>query len=479
MKRRIQGFNSHTGDGTKMAFRGLKTVLGVAVLGAVGVGAVQEVGALTYQSSITQSFTFNEAISVSLSSPNLVISDLAPGSAGDSNVVTVSVTTNALNGYYLSATAGTSSTDTKLTNRSDSNYYFTSVATSADLDSLTADNTWAYRFSTDAGTTWSNYSGLPLDADDDGETGKILIDTGDPLDNRSVDFQIGAKASAAQPAGEYTNVVNFYAVAYDAPSYIMQDVASWGSTLATGEQVDAIDNRDDKHYWVAKLADGNIWMTENLDHNIVTTPNFYTYANTDIGHGATPNTSATWTASTATYTDTTWEWTTTEPESYDPGDLCWNGVMDENWETTLDNGTVACTPESHYQIGNYYNWTAAVAMNDSSSYTTNQTDVDQSICPAGWRLPTYSGSKSYDTLVSTLNLTAGMDGNIHSSPVFFPYAGVWNGGSWDVGSYGVFWSSVVWDSNLAYDLYFDVDGGLSPQDWDGRDYGISVRCAAR
>ena len=313
-------------------------------------------------------------------------------------------------------------------------------------------------------------------------------------------FAIGIDAS--QAADTYNGKVKFTLVH---PSYAnadgsvpitdiseldyMQDFATLTSTEKTAvlnsmtlnQQYQLKDNRDQKDYYVAKLADGNVWMTQNLDHDIVTTTNFYTYANTDIGHGATTNTSAKWTAQTATYAtnDTTWIYTTDNPESYDPGDLCWNGTIAPDYSGTLSTYAEACGNDKHYHIGNYYNWTAAVAMNDSSSYTTDLTDVDQSICPAGWRLPTYSGNKSYDNLITTLSLTAGTSGNVQSAPAYFVYGGLWDGESYDVGGHGLYWSSVVYGDANAYAFDFDRHGSMGPQYDVGRDGGSSVRCVAR
>ncbi len=243
------------------------------------------------------------------------------------------------------------------------------------------------------------------------------------------------------------------------------------------ETITIKDNRDDKTYYVAKLADGNIWMTQNLDFDIVSGTT-YTSKDTDV--------KADWTPSTGTYVtdDTTWAWSTSTPESYDPGDLCWNGTIDTSWSGTLDTMTTSCSESGaneRWQIGNYYNWTAAVAMNDSSSYGTDGTDVDQSICPAGWRLPTYSGNYSYQKLLreSGYSVSSGTSGNIQSDPFYFVYGGYWDGWSSDVGSSGYYWSSVVSDSDNAYVLSFGANGNLLPQSGDNRDYGNSVRCVAR
>ena len=218
-------------------------------------------------------------------------------------------------------------------------------------------------------------------------------------------------------------------------------------------------------------------MTQNLDLDLDSNTT-YTSEDTDIPSD--------WTPSTSTYdsSNTTWNDSRIAPESYDPGDLCWNGTIDTSGSGTLDDMTTSCSESSankHWSVGNYYNWTAAVAMNDSSSYTTNGTDVDQSICPAGWRLPTYSENYSFQKLLneSGYSVSSGTSGNIQSDPFYFVYGGYWGGSSDLVGYYGFYWSSVVSDSYFAYDLTFAANGTLYPQ-YDGdRSYGDSVRCVAR
>ena len=188
---------------------------------------VQAVSALTYQNSVDVDFTINPSLSINLSANDLIINDLTPGSSSDSNIITVDVATNAGYGYYMSATAGTSSTDTNLTNTANSSSVFTNLASNAATLSAFPDNYWGYSYSTDNGSTWisgsqgdtaTGYNGLPLDNDDSGVTGVILASTDSLTNASSVKFKIGAKASATQASGTYTNTVNFYAVANPEPS---------------------------------------------------------------------------------------------------------------------------------------------------------------------------------------------------------------------------------------------------------------------
>ncbi len=178
---------------------------------------VNNSSALTYSSNVDVGFTFNPTISVNLSG-DLLINNLAPGSVSDSNTINVTVATNASQGYVLTATSGTKTTNTDLVNQTNSAYKFSSIATNADLANLTTDNTWGFSYSSDSGSTWSNYSGLPKDNDDEGATGKQLLSTINPSDNKTIQFKIGAKAATDQAAGTYLNTINFYAVANPDPT---------------------------------------------------------------------------------------------------------------------------------------------------------------------------------------------------------------------------------------------------------------------
>lgn len=261
------------------------------------------------------------------------------------------------------------------------------------------------------------------------------------------------------------------------------------SNMIEDEQYLIKDSRDNKEYFISKLADGNIWMTQDLDHDIVTIPNYYTYYNTDIGHGVVKNTDATWTASTATYEtgDTTWingGNGRNIPQSYDPGDIVWDGVPDTYWYTTLDNMVQGF--ESHYRIGNYYDFTAAVAMNDSSSYTSGE--IDQSICPAGWTLPKSGNDnvepgtfsyliKQYGHDSSTLHMD---DPHPWEAPLYYAYGGYWKGFSDVVASFAYYWSSSVDGESSAYNMSADPDAtAIAPNAAYSRSDGLNVRCITR
>ncbi len=275
-------------------------------------------------------------------------------------------------------------------------------------------------------------------------------------------------------AGESANVTLY--AQWEEDVLYMQDVATWGSTLQIGDEITAVDSRDSKEYYVARLADNNIWMTQNLDLDIEA-GRTYTSADTDLANSSI---GTTWTPSASTSTISSWIGTKVAPESYDPGNLYWDGNI-TTANDTIDSSTVTesstTSGGTHYHIGNFYNWTAAIAMNSSSG--KNSGDMNQSICPAGWRMPAYSGDKSYQNLVNTQNLTAGTSGNVQNSPTYFVYSGSWTGSHYQIGGRGAYWSSVAKSSSTAYYFYFDTVNGLYPQGDGSKSTGYLLRCVAR
>ena len=189
--------------------------------------------ALNYQSSTDIGFTFNPTISVSISPNNLIIPNLTPGIAADSNPITVNVSTNTAYGYHLTANVG-SNTDnynttnlvhtTSATSTPTTNATFASLAYGANITDKNnlPTNTWGYSYSKDNGTTWQSYSGLPLYSDT--EHSAELISTYNPANSKSIDFKIAANSSNTQPSGEYTNIINFYAVSNPEPPTLYDTV---------------------------------------------------------------------------------------------------------------------------------------------------------------------------------------------------------------------------------------------------------------
>ena len=434
---------------------------------------------------------------------------------------------------------------TNLVNAVDNNYTFSSLLSNiSELSSFT-NNTWGYSYSLDSGTTWisgdynnasTGYNGLPLYTN----TGIKLVEKADST-NSTVNFKIAAKASSTQPSGEYANVINFTVVSNTIPTtmldafiasgaetyngyFKMQDMtpAICRSIDTDGEKgMQLIDVRDDKVYWVAKLKDNNCWMTQNLDldlsHEVALTSEtsdidpstygtgVYTQAN---GYSIDGNGVVSWLPSTidgegiqrADTIDMVWSsntaatvpgWTNdnNKPYSADAGDRY--RYTDDSGNETVYTSFDACLTGTnndkagcqHTHLGNYYNWVAAVASNNTNGY--NSGTPTNSICPKNWDLP---ANGKYGTMLQaqkiwTTNANYNTDGylKIRISPLYFIRSGsiYFNNALTYFGSSGFYRVSTI--SYEAHSYYLEFFAGGIGVNSVGRsnDYGFSVRCLAR
>ena len=487
------------------------TLLMLFSLAIVSVSA-PNTSALSYQSDVGINFTFNPTLSISLSPNNLTIPNLPPGTTDTSNEITINVSTNNVYGYNLYTTVGNetyNNTNFIHTNNTD---IFTSIPTTANLPTLTTDNTWGYTYSLDNGTTWSNYNGLPLYTTDNPT--RLKKNTGPAED--TVNFKIAAKSSTTQPSGAYTNVINFTAITKPTPItladayakegkelyhgyYKMQDMTPTicEETEDIGAQLQVIDIRDDKVYWIAKLADGNCWMTQNLDLDLTSNPEAGNYIaltseNTDLtdttsaayqdGYTTNEDGIITWlperdTIAYNNLNSTTWTDSTTHPYSYDYLDANGNPVYPDSLVTKEIAG-------NHGLSGNYYNWSAAIASNDSTSASGN---LSNSICSKGWKLPNTTGKEFgnlfvkyniIETNVSKIYLDNGFNKMI-SHPLYIIRAGIMLGPSISYRSRGYYWSNIVGNPTYAYGTLVIDENSIMPEEAVGRYGGWSLRCLAR
>ena len=274
-------------------------------------------------------------------------------------------------------------------------------------------NHWGYSVCDKAGSSTCNYAN-PIPEGTERIFSTVSPSSG--IDASSIDgLELGALVDASLPASTYSTTFNFIALAnvnrtivgnIDDIEY-MQDFYGLSDSekqiiidsMEEEEQYTIVDSRDNNEYYIAKLADGHVWMTQNLRHNIGSiSGGTYTPTDTDIP--------ANWTPNASDYTDYCavegCDEENTTPISYD-GDgfnYCWNGEFESDSIVDCDEELYG-SDVLHYRNGNTYNWTAAVAMSDSSYWNGNggEGDVNQSICPAGWRLPnttTYSYGNLFD-----------------------------------------------------------------------------------
>lgn len=349
----------------------------------------------------------------------------------------------------------------------------------------------------------------------------------------------------------------------------MQNVAKWQNSLMVGEEVTVTDNRDGQEYTVARLCtnyDGNnctssqIWMTQNLNFQIGGNdqngnPIIMTSDNTDLNNAYEPdgttlkadysvgeNNLITWAPTVANTTppnetentsltgspvlisdfayhasddNSAPDWRNQRYYPYQ-AEGTFNGVEQYQWPGSLSdshgsyddciavaaNTSTAC---AHYNIGNYYNFTAANAMSNSTNYNTQYIAMDNSICPKGWRMPKgiteNNGStiaSEYNQLFNAQGVTANTDlvgdnpinytangydrlltTGSHGDPLYFIRSGEVTDHALLRSSYlGTYLSSTIRNHNYSYNMNF-YPATIYPAQVGGRNNGRSVRCVAR
>ena len=320
--------------------------------------------------------------------------------------------------------------------------------------------------------------------------------------------------------------------------YKIQDMADTNAnicenTTAIPSELQVIDIRDNKVYWIAKLEDNHCWMTQNLDLEIggantatLTSENtdlntsssgpYYTDYSTSGGiitwQPTLANTNATVTGTPAQITNyasggpsnsvTGWTNDSCDPYMAEGGDhyVYTSGVDDTSTLDTIYNSLNACTTAghtaedcAHYHAGNYYNWPAAIASSNSLAIFTQYNIADNSICPKGWRLP--KGTAGTDTattrefgelwrasgIISSLTESSyAANGflNIRQTPLYFARGGfIYHTGFYSGASAGRWWSSSVDSISSAYHGWSGAT--ITSAGSGNRLNGSSVRCIAR
>ncbi len=448
--------------------------------------------------------TYAATPTVGISLPTSIdFADVLPTPSGATTTATadLTITTTDSAGYslYLYSSDGDNSLRPKISALAN---IFQINATAGDVGltlSSLKPNTWGYNLGTEAPTDTTTYSAVPTNNSTPIQT-KDTSDTNSANDTYTLSF--GAKVDTTTASGAYSDTLTIAIVAepsaiktFDGITTMQEMTSTICDNAYLNETARLQDTRDGKLYWVAKLEDGNCWMTQNLDLDL-DTGKALTPKDSDVTNnwepGMSTETSGTIT-NTTSYTGTySWDlgmYVKTDPDIFAKtcdkvtsleGCEAWQNVsgMTPMTEVRFDAVTVSGNNyDAHYLVGNYYQWNAATAGTGNTIINTNATG---SICPKGWRLPTGESSGEFQTLL-------GINGSMVSSDALHPYyfflagrilSGVLSYANADGGH----WSSTAESSaNYAYS-YYVYTSGVAPLDDDvfyRRYIGYSVRCIAR
>ncbi|MBR0467387.1 hypothetical protein IJJ53_00505 [Candidatus Saccharibacteria bacterium] len=300
-------------------------------------------------------------------------------------------------------------------------------------------------------------------------------------------------ASSNQYAGTYTGQVKYLLThaAYRPTTFYMQDVANWKDEQIpnVGDTILAVDQRDYKPYYVTRLSDDHIWMTQNLDFDLDNTKTLSSL-DTDLNVIYNNGQYAEYGSGYSQANDVIY-W---KPDN---STINFTGTKLNGWINSNSMPYSASKTDDintgHASLGNYYNWTAAIASNDSSTFTSHTiSNISQnpknSICPKGWRLPTVSNQSGANS--GSTNEFARFNNlydNVFENPLYFIEAGYVSGSSLIETSSdgnGVYVSSTSYSNDSVYGAGVSSSAAKFRIDWwrtgySGRSGGWSVRCLAR
>ncbi len=370
-----------------------------------------------------------------------------------------------------------------------------SVVSATTYDDLPL-NRWGYSFAKGV-TAADNYVAMPEVSRGvvlDSNTNTSIAD-----ETRTYMLSFAANIGVDKPAGTYTNQAVLSVVSSPLKTAgltslaNMQDMSSGVCTASLeGDSKQLKDIRDGKYYWVAKLADGKCWMTQNLDLDLSTGTTLMN-ANTDLNGSVTsyrPLYSTATTASSSTIlADDVGQrsWSLGDYRITNPTKSSNCGVTKNSLSQCTSQFTAYATPttanndaNAHYIVGNHYQWNAATA---GTGGTITSGQAISSICPKGWRLPTSTSSGELKRLLDVYSVGADV-AKLASSPLYFVRGGYISqnaGFLFDAGgSEGDYWSSTPYSNvSSAYFINFDGTSTVNASRYYNRQYGFSVRCVAR
>ncbi|MBR3131643.1 InlB B-repeat-containing protein, partial [Candidatus Saccharibacteria bacterium] len=299
----------------------------------------------------------------------------------------------------------------------------------------------------------------------------------------------GPNATITLPAGfsEYDTdndgIIKLYAIWLEAekdtnnkPIYFQGWISC--SNLSVGDVTALTDSRDGSVYAIAKLADGNCWMIENLKLD----PAGRTLDSINTNHPTADFLSNIPTTAAGGSTFATC--LVNSKDCYDQFSLGLGNLDRSNTASAYANNQTS----QWYSYGGMYNWYTATAGHGTYNVKSSSAVLDGDICPSGWHLPSgYNASGDFGMLdvnmggTGSYQSTTAASGRWRAYPNNFLYSGYYTGSSTDArGISGSYWSSTSYSSNSsAYHLYFSNSSVYPGTYYYNRLAGYAIRCLAK
>ena len=238
------------------------------------------------------------------------------------------------------------------------------------------------------------------------------------------------------------------------------------SSMSVGDATALTDFRDGQTYFVAKLADGKCWTSENLRFDPRAA--LLSKANTNNPTDAFLDTAGLSTSTTSLCSTDT--------------EACINKVaynlnnLDRNLTQSPTNND---NSSAWYSYGAMYNWFTATAGNGTYSTASGSTNGD--ICPAGWRIPTGGQNSDLSALNAAVNNgVTSNDTGLKTYPVNYYYSGDWNTNApTGRGTQGRLWSRTAASTAKVYRLGWSPSTATALTNTWNKTVGFPVRCIVK
>ena len=439
---------------------------------------------------------------IDISAPPTVTLNCTPGSTDAlaqlcTSTANVVVTTNNITGYTLQMNAANGS-PTALTNNTASPAAAIPTLSQAYASASFPVNYWGYTGGLDKSSETGGYNcstnycpilAYESTASNYAPNHTIKV-TDAPATASTTPITFAGKVNTTKPSGTYSTSVTFTAVTNYVPHPItdgmdMQDITASMCTdsipySTSSTTYTVVDSRDNEQYIVAKLADDNCWMLDNmrLDLTNSTILNSLTTSNTNVDSASLTSLKFGNRAADDRYASGGFEiWDSNHTSSSSDQARANADYKDTVASVTYGSGSG--------KIGVYYNYCAAsagnycydpnVGVDDASTLQDAQYDI----CPKGWRMPTTSTTSAgeYRALLTAYNnnQTATDSGSLQYN-LSTPLSGYfYSGSATNQGSYGRFWSS-TWNGSTSMYRLGVTASSVAPIGSGTRNYGHSVRC---
>ena len=459
------------------------TLLTAAVINIYNIPVTYATDA-TDTKSLDFSVTSEKSIGITIPSEPLALA-IQPTATGQFGRVSadIVVSTNNYTGYTLTMQA---STDTLTRSAQVNNTTYTinpltqSITCSTETDSTCtgwtsslANNEWGYRLSTD-----SSYSAITSAV----SSAANLKTTSSNSNSDTTTLYFATKLDNNIPTGNYTGVtLTFVAVTNYTPAEsindleYLQDFATLtaaqqtliANSMTENQAYSLKDNRDEQSYYIAKLADGNIWFLDNLRLDLTNST-----VQTNLTSATTNATDTSLNCLTGRTTGCSSPYTTAAvSESIVNGGIivAYNSTTYKDY---VDSNALNNWGNGSHKYGVLYNYCAASA--GSTCDTTDNASED--ICPAGWRMPTGNSTGEWGVLKTTINNNTASNSASIQAVLSLPLSGYYsrNESADYQGSRGYWWSSTRYGSSR-YVFYATATGTYATLRYEPS-YGLSMRC---